>query len=225
LERRALGALPVLLAVASLAACGGDPSADKGPVGSPSNPAPALPNPAGTRTPPDVTASETAKAPARHATARPVRGRVPRPNSAAARSTQGSRAAKAKPTARRTSARKQKGTAPGANSPCALVTKAQAQAIVGTKLVEPLQAPQGPTCIYQTATGKQQVTLSVQRVDFADLRKQLRNSRRVLVSSKTGYCGTYGRPMLYVPLSGGVLTIAGPCGVASKFAARALPLL
>ena len=47
--------------------------------------------------------------------------------------------------------------------------------------------------------------------------------QRIAVSSRVGYCGTYGQPMLYVPLSGGrVLSIAGQCAVAKRFALKAV---
>jgi hypothetical protein len=46
------------------------------------------------------------------------------------------------------------------------------------------------------------------------------------VTDRTGYCGHFGQDMLYVPLRGdGVLSVAAPCGVAKKFAARAVQRL
>lgn len=122
-----------------------------------------------------------------------------------------------------TTARLQKVLAPSARRPCSLVTRTQARAIVDAPLLEPLEAPQGPTCIYQSAgAGASQITLAVQKVDFARLRKQLRSVRRVSVSGRTAYCATYGRPMLYLPVAGGrVLSIAASCRTASRFAATA----
>jgi hypothetical protein len=111
-------------------------------------------------------------------------------------------------------------------TPCALVTKAQAQAILGTTLLEPQEAAQGPTCIYRSRSGKQFVTLALQSADFDKLRPQLKHRRRITISDRIGYCGTYGRPILYLPLSGDrVLSVSAPCDTARQFAVRAVPRL
>ena len=52
-------------------------------------------------------------------------------------------------------------------TPCNLVSKAQAQAIVGLPLRDPLEAPRGPTCIYRSRDGKRLITLAVQSLDFS----------------------------------------------------------
>ena len=39
-------------------------------------------------------------------------------------------------------------------TPCNLVTEREAQAIVGKPMQVPVEAPQGPTCIYRPRTGK-----------------------------------------------------------------------
>jgi hypothetical protein len=122
--------------------------------------------------------------------------------------------------------RKQKALAPSASRPCSLVTKTQASAIIGRPIVEPLEAPQGPTCIYRTAAGTPYITLAVQKVDVASLKKQLRNARTVSISGSSAYCGTYGRQMLYLPLGAGrVLSVSAPCSTAARFAAKAAPHL
>jgi hypothetical protein len=111
-------------------------------------------------------------------------------------------------------------------TPCNLVTKAQAGAIVGAPLQDPLEAPQGPTCIYRSQDGKRFVTLAVQSVPFSKLKHQMHKRQQVTVSNKTAFCGMLGQPILYVPLSGSrVLSVAAPCQVARKFAARAVPRL
>lgn len=111
----------------------------------------------------------------------------------------------------------------GRFTPCNLVTQSEAGRIVGARMREPLEAPQGPTCIYRSEAGKSFVTVAVQTVEFTKLRPQLRQPQRVDLSGRTAYCGQYGQPMLYLPLSRGrVLTIAGPCRVARQFAAAAL---
>jgi hypothetical protein len=111
-------------------------------------------------------------------------------------------------------------------TPCNLVTRSQARAYVGAPVREPLEAAQGPTCIYQAERGKGFVTLAVQSVDFRKLKPRLQQPRRISVSERTAYCGQYGQAMLYVPLSRGrVLTVAGPCPVARQFAAAAVQRL
>jgi hypothetical protein len=63
----------------------------------------------------------------------------------------------------------------------------------------------------------------VQTAKFDRLTRQIRQRRTVDVSRRSGVCGTFGQPMLYVPLSGGrVLTVSALCGLAQKFAAKAV---
>lgn len=108
------------------------------------------------------------------------------------------------------------------NNPCALVTKAQAEAILGAKLVDPVVLPQGPTCIYRNRSSQRFAAISVQAQSFGALRRQLRRAERVDVSGRTAYCGMHGRPMLYLPLSGGrVLSVAAQCDTAVRLARRA----
>lgn len=108
-------------------------------------------------------------------------------------------------------------------TPCNLVTEKQAQGILGVPLQDPIEAAQGPTCIYRSKDGRSFVTLAVQSLDFAKLKPRLRLPRRVTVADRTAYCGTYGQPMLYVPLSSGrVLSVAGRCDIARRFAGRAV---
>jgi hypothetical protein len=220
--------LPVV-AGSLLAACGGSGSA-KAPPGSESNPLVAVPNPSATRTPPveRPPGEGTARAKARSGGSSKDRGSSS--SSSSSRTQHGSVAKR--PTAsdetaasltHGTSAREQKPRPPGASRPCSLVTKRQASAIVGAALVEPLQARQGPTCIYQTKSGKPYITLAVQTVNFAKLRKQVGKTRAIPIASRTAYCGTYGEPMLFLPVTGGrVLTISAPCNLAQQFAARAV---
>lgn len=111
-------------------------------------------------------------------------------------------------------------------TPCNLVSKAEAGAIFGGATQDPLEAAQGPTCIYRTERGKGFVTVAVQSVSFEELRGALGQPREVHVSDRTAYCGQYGQPVLYVPLARGrVLSVAGPCPVATQFAAKAVPRL
>jgi hypothetical protein len=120
----------------------------------------------------------------------------------------------------------QKGKPRSAFTPCNLVTQKQAAAIVGGPMRAPVEAPQGPTCIYRSQDGNRFITVALQNVEFDKIKRQIRRPSRISVSSRTAYCGSYGQPMLYVPLPRGqVLSIAGPCAVAKKFAVKALPQL
>lgn len=111
-------------------------------------------------------------------------------------------------------------------SPCNLVTADQAQAVLGARMQMPIEAPQGPTCIYRTQTGKSLVGVSVQTIDFNQVKPLMRQRHSISVASHSGVCGTYGQSMLYVPLSRGrVLSISAPCDIAKGFAVRALPHL
>jgi hypothetical protein len=108
-------------------------------------------------------------------------------------------------------------------TPCNLVTERQAQAIVGAAMRDPVEAAQGPTCIYRSRDGRSFVTVAVQALRFDAIRPRLRLRRRVAVAGRTAYCGTYGQPMLYLPLPRGrVLSVAAQCPIARRFAARAV---
>jgi hypothetical protein len=111
-------------------------------------------------------------------------------------------------------------------SPCNLVTQREAQGIFGALAQEPVEAAQGPTCIYRTQTGKSFVTLAVQSMPFKPLMRQLRGRHTVGVSGRTGYCGSLGQPMVYVPLSRGrLLTVGASCSTGRAFATRAIAQL
>jgi hypothetical protein len=112
-------------------------------------------------------------------------------------------------------------------TPCNLVSRAQARAILGAPILDPIEADQGPTCVYRSKDGKSFVTLAVQTLDFKKaVKPHMKASHRVAVSDRTGYCGTFGQPMLYVPLSKGrVLSVAAHCTVAKQFAIKAVPHL
>jgi hypothetical protein len=114
------------------------------------------------------------------------------------------------------------GKATGPN-PCTLVSKAEAQAIVDTPIATPQEAPLGPTCIYGRRGGGDLITLAVESSDFAKIRPQIRNLRRVAVRGHMAYCGNYGRSTTFVPLAHGrVLNVAAPCAVGTRLADKAL---
>jgi hypothetical protein len=108
-------------------------------------------------------------------------------------------------------------------TPCNLVTGREAQDIVGEPMQVPVEAPQGPTCIYRPQAGKELIALAVQDTSFATIRRQIADLRQVDVSDRAAYCGTYGQPVLYVPLgSGRLLSVNAECDVARGFAVKAL---
>ena len=109
--------------------------------------------------------------------------------------------------------------------PCALVSRAEAQAILRKPVGRPVSAPQGPTCIYSPRGSKNVVTLAVQSLKFSKVKPQarLRDRMSVTVSGHTAYCGVAGTPTMILPLPAGrFLTITAPCPVAATFAAKAL---
>lgn len=111
-------------------------------------------------------------------------------------------------------------------SPCNLVTQRQARSIFGALVQQPVEAPQGPSCIYRTQDGKGFVTLTVQSVPAKPLVHHLRRRHTVGVAGRTGYCGTLGQPMVYVPLHDGrLLTVSAPCATGRAFATHALSRL
>ncbi len=114
----------------------------------------------------------------------------------------------------------------GEFSPCNLVSKTEASAIVGGPVNDPLEAAQGPTCIYESESEESFITVAVQSVDFGEIKPRLNQPVKLAVSDRTAYCGQYGQRMLYVPLSHRrVLSIAGPCPVAKQFALEAVDRL
>ena len=108
-------------------------------------------------------------------------------------------------------------------TPCSLVTRRQARTIVGAPVLEPIEAPQGPTCIYRTESGDRFVTLAVQPLGLERASRGIKARERVEIAGQTAYCGRKGAPMLYTQLSKGrVLSVAAPCEIAKRFAARAI---
>ncbi len=107
--------------------------------------------------------------------------------------------------------------------PCKLVTRAQAQAILGAPIAAPTEAPLGPTCIYESRGRGQQITLDIEVLDFVKIRSKIHDTIRAVVANRVAYCGRYGRPTTFVPLAHGqVLNIAAPCAIGMRFAETAV---
>ena len=117
-------------------------------------------------------------------------------------------------------------SASAAKNPCRLVSRTEAQKIVGGPVASPVEAPLGPTCIYRPLHGGHQITVSVQATNLAAVKRGLSHPTRVTVAGRPAYCGMYGQTTTYVPLArGGVLDITGPCPIAARFAETALTRL
>lgn len=213
--------LPLMAVIALFAGAGVAGGGKNAPPGSESNPLVAVPNPTPTRIPSHEQPANEAPRQADGTPAEP-----PKPTSTTTQ--QGSTALhRSKPmVAPPQTPRQQKEEPPSADRPCSLVTKAQAREIIGVPIVEPLEAPQGPTCIYQTASGKPYVTLTVQKTSMAMLRDQMSDTKEVSVAGRTAYCGDLGGPVLHLPLSDDrVLSVAATCAMGQRFAAAAVSRL
>lgn len=114
----------------------------------------------------------------------------------------------------------------GHSNPCALVSRAETQAILGRPIDTPVEAPLGPTCIYQPVGTKNFITLTVEATNFAVIKPHIRNRTQIRVGGRAGYCGIYGQPTTFVPLTDGrVLNITAPCSVGRLLAVKALSRL
>jgi hypothetical protein len=108
-------------------------------------------------------------------------------------------------------------------NPCTLVTRTEAQAIVGGPVSKPQLGLQGPTCIYQSRRLKRTVTVALQRLSLPAVTRLTRNVVRADVAGRKAVCVNYGGLKLMVPLtSGSVLTVGAPCPMATQLAATAL---
>jgi hypothetical protein len=112
--------------------------------------------------------------------------------------------------------------------PCMLVTRSQAQAILGKPVAALTEAPQGPTCIYRPRGAKSFITLAVESENFSKVepQSQLRDRISLKVAGHNAYCGVVGTPMLIVSLANGkFMSVAAPCPIAASFATKALARL
>jgi hypothetical protein len=107
--------------------------------------------------------------------------------------------------------------------PCGLVSRSRASAIVGAPLLKPVEAPQGPTCIYRAKKGRRMFALSLQSIAFEALGRQLHKPAVTRVARQPAFCVTVGQPTLYVGVSQGrVLSIQASCAMGKRFAEAAL---
>jgi hypothetical protein len=113
----------------------------------------------------------------------------------------------------------------GSGDPCRLVTRAEARTILPERLTGTAQAPLGPTCIYETRSGRFDVTVALPKMAFKPPRERKPGAVvKVRLHGRTGYCVDDGAQTMIVPLGAGrVLSVAAPCPIATAFAAKALP--
>lgn len=108
--------------------------------------------------------------------------------------------------------------------PCTLVTVSEAESITGGTIANPVEAPQGPTCIYKLSGSKSWITLSVEsRTDIAKLTGLMKNAQKFSVGTDSGTCGQLDTDNLFLSLTGGrVLHVTAPCAIAEKIATTAV---
>jgi hypothetical protein len=109
--------------------------------------------------------------------------------------------------------------------PCTLVSRAEVQTVLHQRVGTPIDAPQGPTCIYKGQHTKGQITIAVNSNPFSKVKPQaqLRGRSSLKVAGHTAYCGTAGAQTMIVPLAEGrSLTVVAPCPIAAALAAKAL---
>lgn len=110
-------------------------------------------------------------------------------------------------------------------NPCSLVSAREAEAILGTRLQAPEEAPLGPTCIYKPHKASKLTTLSLTSTDLTALERRVHHST-VRLGTHTLICASYGQPEGFLQLpSKRVLEIAASCDTAARFAADALARL
>jgi hypothetical protein len=115
------------------------------------------------------------------------------------------------------------GTGATSLDPCKLVSRSEVQGIAHHAVTGQISAPLGPTCIYQLRGARSDITVAVESAGFQQLVRQMKKSRRVDIRGRTGYCGGFGKPTLYLSLGGGrVLSVSAACGLGVPIADKAL---
>jgi hypothetical protein len=112
-------------------------------------------------------------------------------------------------------------------NPCALVTRPEAAAALGRRIVKMTKAPLGPTCVYAGASRGVFASVAVITRPFAKLTSQNRTLHKFAGVVQSAYCGgTTGATVLFVRVrSDEVLQITAPCQSAAKLAGHALARL
>jgi hypothetical protein len=115
---------------------------------------------------------------------------------------------------------------PSVVNPCKLVSAKEVQALTGRSIARSIEAPQGPTCVYQPHGRAHEVTLAVSAISFRAASRRLSSVISLRIAGHAAYCGTIGTPIAYVSLAQGrVMSIGAPCPVAAAMAKTALARL
>jgi hypothetical protein len=110
-------------------------------------------------------------------------------------------------------------------NPCTLLSRADVQAVVHQQVGQPVEAPQGPTCIYTPQHAKRQITVAVESLPFSEVKPQTQLQDRIslTIAGHSAFCGTSGGQRLIIPLPNDrYLAVAAPCPIAASLAAKAL---
>jgi Protein of unknown function (DUF3558) len=108
-------------------------------------------------------------------------------------------------------------------NPCTLLTRAEAQEIVGAAVSKPELGSQGPTCIYQVRRIDDSITIALQRGSLPTVTESGHDVIRTDVAGRKAVCVDSGGLKLLVAVSSGsVLTVGAPCPIATQLAAKAL---
>jgi hypothetical protein len=111
-------------------------------------------------------------------------------------------------------------------NPCTLVSISQVQALTRRPVAKSVEAPQGPTCVYEARGRGHEVTLEITALSFRAASKRLSSVIGLTIAGHQAYCGVFGTPIAYVSLTQGrVMTIGAPCPVAAAMAKAALARL
>ena len=116
--------------------------------------------------------------------------------------------------------------APVVPHPCSLVTTTEAQSALGRQIAQPIEAPQGPTCIFRLTSGTIAATIAVEDAPLTRYLDRMQGSKSAVLAKHLTYCGSLGSPTLVSEVgANSVLVVSAPCSVAEKLAADALPHL
>lgn len=111
-----------------------------------------------------------------------------------------------------------------AAQPCRLVSRPEAEAILGTRIAAPRQASLGPSCVY--IDGAETISISVESFSYGSISSRLQAVKEFAVAGRSVYCATLGRPLLLAPINpNSTLEVTAACPVALAFAAAAIPRL
>jgi hypothetical protein len=110
-------------------------------------------------------------------------------------------------------------------NPCTLLSQTEVQTALHQQVGKPVEAPQGPTCIYAPQNTGRQITVAVESLPFSKIKPQAQLQDRIslTVAGHSAYCGTSGGQRLIIPLGENrYLTVAAPCPIAASLAAKAI---